>query len=382
MSDDYEPALEHDTSSIDAADDSIVGDGEGAPVEAREVVRDRGVKDTTRKLFAEAAKKLKPQLDAGEGDELEPAITDDPPVAAAAAPEASATSGTSPQPAAAAPAPDPVAQTVDTRAAQQLELDRKAFDDERKAFESQRAEWDAKFNIREKYAEDPAGAIVALVKEWTGATSDDEVKDEVADLVSLLSSSSLGAALPEHLKIRIDSKRALRQVKTYKADQAKRDAEAAKKAEAERQQQQERAAIQTLNRELASESLAKKYPHLAAEDDPGGIVWDVIKTQFARTGVEPAWEEMAALADAHFKKKNEAWAAKRRHLLAPAAQKAPVVASEPQGDPQSRRSSTLTNKTAAPVAPAVDSDDMEIDRDAHRRRSLANLRGRMKESTT
>jgi hypothetical protein len=375
--DDYEPAIDATDAASDTGD--AIGDASTAPVEVREVVRDRGVKETTRKLFADAAAKLKPQLEAGEGDELEVAITDDPPAAAAVASSASPASTANP-PAAAAPAPDPVAQAVDTRATAQLELERKAFDDERQAFDKLREEWSAKFDIRDRYAEDPAGAIVSLLKEWTGAATDDELKDEVSDLITMLSGTTLGAPVPESHKIRISSKQALRQVKAYKADQAKRDAEQQKRAEAEQQKYQERQAITTLSREL--DAAKDKFPYLAAEDDPGGVVWEVIKTKHQQTGAVPSWEECARLADEHFKKKTEAWAAKRRHLLAPAAPQAPVVASAPQGDPQSRRSSTLTNKTAAPVSPASSSDEDVVDRDAHRRRSLSNLRGRMKESTT
>lgn len=378
MSDDYETALDLPEVN-EAAEAEAVGDeGAGAPVEAREIVRDRGVKETTRKLFQAAAAKLKPQLDAGEGDELEPAITDDQPAAAAAASAAHASKA--PPSAAAAPAPDAVAAAVDTTQAAQLELERKAFADERKAFEAQRKEWDDKLApIRDKYAERPADAIIALVKEWTGAATDDEVKDEIADLITELSSAGLGTSIPDQHKVRMDAKRALRQVKTYKSEQAKRDAESAAKAEAARNEMAERNAMHAVAREL--EAAKDKFPHLAAEDDPGAIVWSVIKTKHQQDGVVPNWEECARLADEHFKKKSDAWFAKRRHLLAPAAPQAPVVPSAPQGDPQSRRSSTLTNKTAAPVAPSTDEVDV-VDRDAHRRRSLASLRGRMKESAT
>ncbi len=153
-----------------------------------------------------------------------------------------------------------------------------------------------------------------------------------------------------------------------------------RKNEAAQQEQHERQTIGVLDAELRAAK--DKFPNLAAEDDPGAILWAVIKTKHQKEGVVPSWEECARLADEHFKKKSDAWIAKRSHLLAPAAPKAPVVASAPQGDPQSRRSSTLTNNTAAPVQPASSDDDDAHDRDAHRRRSLSSLRGRMKESTT
>lgn len=380
MSDDYEPALEVPEASIGASD--AIGDAEGAALEVREVVRDRGVKETTRKLFADAAKKLKPQLDASEGDELEVAIGNDDQPAAAAGASAPPVSK-QPPPAAAAPASDPVAQAVDTRATAELEIARKAFDDERKAFDAQRAEWETKLApIRDKYAENPAAAIMALVKEWTGAATDDEVKDELADLITELSSVGLGTSVPEQHKTRMESRRALRQVKAYKAEQAKKDAESAKRAEQQRQEQTERETVRSLNHELSKPDALKQFPYLAAEDDPGAIVWAVVKTKHQQSGAVPTWEECAKLADEHFKKKSDAWLAKRPHLLAPAAPQALVVESAPQGDPQSRRSSTLTNKTTAPVPPAASSDADGLDRDAHRSRSLGALRQRMKESAT
>lgn len=381
--DNYEPALDADTGSDAGDDTTTVGDSaEGSAIETREVVRDRGVKDTTRKLFQDAAQKLKKQLDDGDSmDDLEPAITDEPSAAAAASSASTPDASKEPHtPAAAAPTSDPVAQAVDTSRAAQVELREKQLEDREKAIAAREDAIAARENGGERYIENPGAFIRDLIKQYTGATTDDELRDEIADLVTDLSSTVLGAQVPESHKLRLDSKRAVRQVKAYKAEQAKRDAEMAKKAEQTARERDAQQAMRAIGHEL--ERVKDKFPHLAAEDDPGAIVWAVIQTKHQQDGSVPNWEECARLAEEHFKKKSDAWIAKRRHLLAPAAPQAPVAASAPQGDPQSRRSSTLTNKTAAPVPPAPPDEDGEWDRDAHRRRSLSKLREPMKERTT
>lgn len=379
--DDYEPALDS-TDTPDTGSDTVGEPGEGVALEVRDVVRDRGVKDTTRKLFAKAAESVKAYIDQGEGfDELEPAITDDPPVAAAGAsaspsPDASQASKTTP--AAAAPASDPVASAVDSTKAAQVELREREIADREKALADREKAIEARENMRERFLENPAAVLRDLVKEYTGADGDD-LQNELADVITEMS-GLIGAPIPDNVKTRLDAKKALRQAKAYKDTFAKREAELKKQSEAQQQQRYEQDTVRALNSELAASK--DKFPHLAAEDDPGAILWEVIKTKHAKDGVVPSWEECAALADQHLKKKTDAWIAKRRHLLATAAPQPAVTASVPQGDPQSRRSATLTNKTAAPVPPSSSSDDESWDRETHRRGSLAKLRGTMKESAT
>jgi hypothetical protein len=376
--DGYEPVLDVG----DGGSDDVGLPGDGAALEPREVVRERGVRDTTRKLFAEAASKLKPQLEAGDGfDELEPAINDDPPEAAAGATASSANaSKADPKPAAVAPASDPVAVAVDTSKAAQVEMRERQLEEREKSLSAREESIAARETVRERFFERPGEVIRDMVKEWTGAASDAELQDEIADLITDLSSSVLGAQVPDQHRTAMEARRALKAVKAHKADYAKKETELAKKAEQQERARNEQNAMRTLSAEI--DRAKDKFPNLALEDDPGAIVWEVVKTKFHQDGTEPSWEDCARLAEEHFKKKSDAWIAKRRHLLAPAAPQAPVAASAPQGDPQSRRSSTLTNKTAAPVPPAPSSDGEVMDKEAHRRRSLANLRGAMKESAT
>ncbi len=376
-------AADNDVPAI-GADDVIGNDiGPSGALEPREVVRDRGYNDSTRKLFAEAAGKLKAQLEDQPDDDLEPAINHEPPVAAdgASAGSHSTASQATSLPSAAAPASDPVAAVADTRAAAQLELREKAIADREAKLTAREAQHEAREKARERYAEKPGETIRDLIKEWAGVENDDDLRDEIADLITELSAVGLGLPIPDQHKARAESRKALRSVKQYKAELAKLESERSAKAEQAAQEARERQAVEGLAAEL--KPLTNKFPHLMAEDDPAGIVWDVIKTKHAREGTVPTWEECAALANDHFKKKHDAYFAKRRHLLAPTAPTAPVpAAAQPQGDPQSRRSSTLTNRSTAPVTATqpVD-DDGSMDRDAHRRRSLGRLAGLVKERT-
>lgn len=376
-----EAATEVDT-DVPAFDTSDVG-GEAMPdvLERREVVKDRGYSEQTRKLFAEGAKKLKAQLDDGGEDEYEPAVQHEPPVAAGGVSAGASASKATPTPAA-APASDPAAAAVDTRSTAAMELREKAIAEREETLNARETELVARETWRDKFHENRGGTLRDLIKELTGATSDDELKDEIADVISELSETGLGLPIPEAHKLRLESRKAIRTVKQYTAKADKLKAETATQAEQAKaqaeQQQRERQAVEGLALEL--KPMADKFPHLMSEEDPAGIVWDVIKTKFQREGQPPKWEECAALAEEHFKKKNDAYIAKRRHLLAPTAQAQPAKADVPQGDPQSRRSSTLTNRTTAPVTPTP-ADDGELDRESRRRRSLGSLAERVKERT-
>jgi hypothetical protein len=376
--DDFVPAIDS------GPDTETVGEpSDGVALEPREVVRSRGMKESTRKLFQAAAEKIKPQLESGDGfDDLEPAIAhdDEKPVAAAASTAASKQTPAS-SPAAAAPAQDPVAQVVDARVTAQIEMREKALAEREAELTKRATELEARENGRDRYLDNPGATIRDLIKEWTGASTDDEVKDEIADLITELSNTGLGLPVPEQHKLRLDSRKAIRQVKAYKAEQAKRELDMQKKARDAEAEQDRRARVSDIERAFGADEIKAKYPHLVVADGGAEALYDAYQLKKTSTGSEPDWEEVAALANEFFKKKHDDWIARRRHLLAPAAPQAPVVASAPQGDPQSRRSSTLTNKTAAPVPPASSTDEAGFDRDAHRRRSLHSLRAAMKETT-
>jgi hypothetical protein len=237
---------------------------------------------------------------------------------------------------------------------------------------------------RERYVDKPALTIRDLVKEWTGAETDDEVKDEVADLITELSDSVLGLPVSAELKNRTESRRAIRQVKSYKADLSRREQALADERAAAEQKQREAAAAAAIGERLRA-AAADKYPHLMAEDEPHAIVWDVIKTKASREPEwQPNWEEAATLANEHFKKVHQGQHQKLSRLFTPAATAAPAQAAQHQGAPQSRGARTLTNAVAAPVttAPVEPELEGEYDRHAARRKSLGRLQAAIKERTT
>jgi hypothetical protein len=359
---------------------------EGVPSAPADAERDDGpiyhreINESTRKLFAKAASSLKSQLDdGGDDDGMEPAIPppDDQPAAAAAAPPPGQGMGSqaasSPAPAAAAPAPDRRALDLDVReqgiSAREAELDARA-----KSLESLTG-------LRERYLERGGGEVIReLLKEWTGASTDDELREEVADLVSDLSSSALGVQAPEELRTRNDAKRALRQVKSYKADLARREAELAKQAEADRQAASERQVAQAIGAQLASN--AATYPHLMVEDNPHDIVWQVLKTKAASEPTwSPNWAEAAKIANDHYKAAHEAQHKKLSRLFIPATQ-TPAVEAQHQGRGHQVQTARTQPPPSPPPANAPVDDDEPYDRHAARRRSLSRLRAEMEKRTT
>lgn len=379
MSDDNTPDL--DMPAIAPPDDAGPGT-ESNPVAEDAPLYRRVVSDGTRKLFAKAADALKTQLETEDADET---VAIQPPDATPAAPAGSpAPQGsqgalaTPLTPAGAAPAPDAAA----SRVALQLEVRERAIAERESKLVEREKSLEAQGNARDRYLDSSAKTIRELVKEWTGAASDDEVKDEIGDLITELSDSVLGLPVSPELKSRIDSRRAIRQVKSYKADLTKREQKMLEREEEAKQAAREQAASSALAERLRAVP-ADKYPHLMAEDDPHAIVWDVIKTKASRDPEwQPNWEEAAKLANDHFQKVHQGQHQKLSRLFTTTAS-TPVVAASPQGAAQSRAARTLTNAgTAAPVQPASPSEDEPYDRGTARRRSLGRLQAALKERTT
>lgn len=375
MSDNEAPDL--DMPAVGPPDDAAPGSEANPVADDGPVMYRRVVGDNTRKLFARAAENLKTQLDSEDADEtvaIQP--PDETPAAAAGTVAPTGTQAASTLPAVAAPAQE----ATQSRAALQLELREKAIAER----ETKIAEYEATMGPqRERYLDRSAQTIRELVKEWTGAASDDEVKDEIADLITELSDNVLGLPVSSELRTRTESRRAIRQVKSYKADLNRREQVLAERQAAEEQAVRERNAAGAIAERLRSVP-ADKFPHLMAEDDPHAVVWDVIKTKASREpDWQPNWEEAATLANDHFKKVHQGQHQKLSRLFAPAASAAPAQAATHQGAPQSRGARTLTNAVAAPVTTAPVTDDSEpYDRHAARRKSLGRLQAAMKERTT
>lgn len=383
MSDDIEtgdadvPALPPPDVEADADDvgSRAAGDASEDPIYRRVVG------DNTRKLFQAAAKSLAEQIaDGGDDEEVAIKPPDDKPVAAVgAAPSPGAALA---QPAAAAPALD----AVTNRRALELDVREQSITAREAEIAAREKSGTTLESMRDKYADNPSATFRDLIKTLTGV-EDADLKDEVMDLVVLLSEDVLGVPASKEVKLAVDAKRAVRTVKQYKADQAKREAEAAKKATATeaaaRQTQLERQAIDGIAAHLPS--LGDKFPHLMAEDAPHEIVWSVITEQRKRSpdpdNFVPDLAGAIALANNHFQAQHEKQRQKLSRLPTPATK--PALGVSTQGAAQSRAARSLTNATTAPLAPAapVDSDE-PYDKHKARRASMSRVAAAIKERST
>lgn len=353
-----------------------------------EHVHHRGPSDRTRLLFAEASKSIATQLQDDDGDGLIPAIEDDSPVT----PDGLAAPSGAPQgtpPSGVAPALDPAAKAIADRAAvAQANRDAELAKRE-EALTAREAEHRAKSDYSQRYADSPGAAVREFIKAHAGSTlTAEQLRDEVSDVISELSALELNVTMPDQHRQRLETRKALRKVDSYKAEMTRLEQTRSERDAAERAQREERDAVAGIGREFVA--AAAKFPNLSAEDNPAEIIFSVARAKFdanrdhyLSTKTTPTWEECAAIAETFYSNQNDAFIAKRRHL-APAAQFASSPSAVvPQGDPQSRRSSTLSNRLAAPTAvippQPVNSDGPEAyDRDAHRRRTLANHAKRFK----
>lgn len=294
---------------------------QGGPVSGEVVQVGRTISPKTRELLAAAAAKLKAQRtsdDEGEGDfgeydegftpSLDAAAAND---AAKAAPPPVPGQQAAP-PAGPAPAPSLDPSVLEARKAYEAKL---AEMDQREQALSARERSSDEVAQRELYLERPVEAIVAKVRAWSGAQTDDELADEIADLITELSGQVHKVPVPPEIKSRLDSKRALRTVKAAKASFAEREAQIAHAAEEAAQKEQTARVIQSLGKELARPEVISKYRFVTAEDNAAELIWDVVKTAHEKSGEALTWEQAAQRADDYLRQQASAWFDKRKHLL-------------------------------------------------------------------
>lgn len=376
-------------------DDS--GDEDEAALDGERTVTARGrhvISDKTRALFKSAAEAMKKQLEE-DGDESPFGEYDEgvaPPKAKQTASQAAAVAAKQPpaEPAKpAAPAAQPTAEAEAVRAqldARRVELDER----EQRVTAAERAGDMAQ--VRNRYFEHGAPAIRDLVKGWLGKdATDDDLKQEVADLITDLSVQVLGVDVPSEVRAKIDTKRALRSVKVLKESITESEAAKAKRQEAEQEEQGRKAAIQALNQEIRqpTKDYAKRFPYLAAEEDPGDLIFRTAQRQHAKDGTILQWEEAAKRVNDYLHKQAESFYDKHRHLFSAAPATAGASTNgqreRPQGDPQGiRRSHTLTNAATGTAAttPPIETPPVAAngkwDREAHRASTRSKFRNAFK----
>lgn len=212
--------------------------------------------------------------------------------------------------------------------------------------------------FRDTYAERPIHALKDQLTKLGIVTTDDEWKDEVADLVTALSGEVLGVQLPQEVRNKIEAKRALRAVKAQRASIQERE-QLLDRQRQEAQAQLERSrAVESLGKELSKDEHATQYPWLTAEDNPGEIVVDVIMTRHGKDGTVMKWQDAAKLANEYLQNQATAYHQKRRHLLEQQAgagngtRNGNATRETTQGQ---RRSSAVTNNLASEAPQTSDS---------------------------
>ena len=267
-----------------------------------------------------------------------------------------------------APSLDPEVQRMREHMAQERDAARKAREDAEKARDSVATVADY-----ETYLESAPKAYRGWMEAMRGsAMTDEEFKQEAADFVTMMSSDVLGVQLPDGVKAAIESKLGRKALAAYKQkEQRTRERETAAQ-ETARVAREWKDAETVLDRQFAVEETAKAYPWLAAEESPGFIVVDVIKSAQRRDGTVLSWQEASKQANDYLKKKVSGAFDRRKHLLSaapanPGDPARPVSAQQarPPGPSQVARQP----EPDAPSAPR--SAQRGWDKEAHRRQTRA-----------
>lgn len=336
--------------------------------------RGRKIDDKTRAAFA-AIKAAHKGIDV-ESDGEEPVIgSDEPPVDAAVA-------GT-PSPVAALPGvpPAPPAALV-PEVVKQHELANQrlaAIEQREKALAQREAELEPLRSVRDAYLDDRLGAITGLLREW-GVANEADMKAELADLITDISSAGLGIQVDPQIKARMDSRRALKKIDAYKAQASVKEKALAKQQEELQYSQWRQNTTHVLQQEILKPSAQAAYPFLAVEDNAGQLVLDIIVEANKRDGSTMEWTQAAKMANDYLKQNADGYIAKRRHLLEPAAKPgAPTdrPPASPGRPPRPSQVTTLTNSTAAApqgAPPPPKPGEVGFSMAAHRRATIARFR--------
>jgi hypothetical protein len=367
-------------------------------------------RDKMRAMFRDLSAKVRAgEVSIDTGSDLEPAIHGEPPekptpapapvvaapVPATASPAAIAAAAIAAPPTApvqrAAPMPD-VAKAAETQRALLLDMRQKEIE-AREAKLLEREKTAAARPSPEKLLDNPLPTLEQYIREAWGLTDEAEIKDTITDLMTEMAEKYHGVKIPDDVRSRVDSRKALRTVKATKAEIARERAELAAKAEAqakadaEAREKHEAAHYET--RAVAQltgliEANQASFPYLAVQDNHAAIVWEVLKERHNR-GESTNWNEAAKLADDHFKadhERTQAELAKRASrlstLLAPVAAPAPAKpAVSPGGAPGSAPTQPATAAQPQQPTPAPTlqdpSDTVGEDRRDARARSLRKL---------
>lgn len=353
-SDDSEPASEPGQSDV-GHDDSRNPEDAFESAAPASLTRRAGVPRPQRTAagraaFAEAAAKFKAEkAAAGEEDEGDFGPYDE---GATPAPKRKADAvASTPVVAAAPPAPalDPEVRALREEARAEREKQRAATAE----VEKRRAESRGPIE-HEAYLESPTKAYRGWLEAMRGQPmTDDEFRQEAADFVTLTSGEVLGVKLPDDVRARIDTRLVKTALVVGREKQSKQQQAETARQEASRVDAEWKDAERTLDGHFKSEkTMVEAYPWLAAEESPGYVIVDVIKSVQRRDGTKLSWQEAAKQANDYLKKQASGYYDKRKHLLGSAQPAAPAVKQEARpGRPPGTQQVTRAPVTPPPSQP-------------------------------
>jgi hypothetical protein len=334
------------------------GDGDGSAVAtggavARVISAAKGTRSVSpkvRELMADMAKKYKAA--GGLEDELEPLEHEDAPMEPPTlTPEQlAAKAETPPDPQLAPPPPSPTPGQPDPEIARiKAEIaDRQAALEarEKQIAETERTGDLAK--LRDVYFDKGAPAVVEILKKWSGLADGDELKDEIADLITDLS-IHIGVDVPQAVRESLENRRTRKGVKVWKAEQERVAKEQAQAQETAKERENRVRVMGILQQEITKAEHANRYPWLSAEPNAGEIILDVVEEALAKDGTKLKWDEAAKRANDYLQQQSLAWFGSRKHLLV--TDSGQGAAAGGQQPPRNRETQQGSKVTAQPPKP-------------------------------
>lgn len=216
----------------------------------------------------------------------------------------------------------------------QITDERAKLTKEREAFEAKR-ESASKAVDYESYLESAPKSYRGWLEEMRGdKMSDDEFRQEAADFVTLMSSDVLGVKLPDDVLARIQTQQVRKSLSAYKAKDSRQKMAETNRREADEVEAKWKSSAASVDAHFqADEKTRTAYRYLAAEDSPGSIIVDVIKSALAKDGTRLDWGQASKLADEYLGKQFKAYNEKRKHLLVEQPAAKAIETEAPPGRP-------------------------------------------------
>lgn len=316
-------------------------------------------KPINKELFQKAAASMRAQLE-GKEEELEvasPPVAEKSPEVAEKSPETNSSTesnGSAPK----GPPPEAIA------AWERSNLRMSELDAREEALRKREEQYK---EVGHQFFSDPLAGMRGIVAAYLGdGATEKEIEDELHHQAKVIGLKLSNVELPESVE---DELRSLKRERAAEKAAARKQAREAEEARSKSEQEQkEKAALAEVAEEF--KHVEAKYPWVSRVEGFEGMIFEHIRDEYVRTGVQIPVEEAAKAVNEYVKTAIEKQIERYKDLLSPPAP-TPAPARVPQGSPQTRLRTLTTADASEDGASAPTAPTRPLSHEERRKRTFA-----------